>query len=34
MGVVILPNLVALVLLSPKLAEITRDYFERKPWKR
>ena len=32
-GVVILPNLVALVLLSPKLAEMTRDYFARKPWK-
>ena len=34
LGVVILPNLVALVLLSPKLVELTRDYFERKPWQR
>lgn len=34
LGVVILPNLIALVLLSPKLAELTRDYFERKPWQR
>ncbi len=33
MGVVILPNLIALVLLSPKLAAITKDYFDRKPWK-
>ncbi|MBV1858818.1 MAG: alanine:cation symporter family protein, partial [Nannocystaceae bacterium] len=34
MGVVILPNLVALILLSPKLVELTKDYFERQPWKR
>lgn len=34
MGVVILPNLVALILLSPKVVELTKDYFERKPWKR
>ncbi len=34
MGVVIIPNLIALVLLSPKLATMTRDYFERKPWRR
>ena len=34
MGVVILPNLIALVLLSPKLAELTKDYFDRKPWKK
>lgn len=34
MGVVILPNLIALVLLSPKLAELMRDYFERQPWKK
>ncbi len=32
LGVVILPNLIALVLLSPKVAEMTRSYFERKPW--
>lgn len=34
LGVVILPNIVALVLLAPKVAEMTRDYFEREPWKR
>jgi len=34
MGLVILPNLVALVMLSPQVAEMTRDYFQRKPWKR
>lgn len=33
MGVVIVPNLIALVMLSPKLVELTRDYFERQPWK-
>jgi len=32
LGVVILPNLIALVLLSPKVAAMTRSYFERKPW--
>jgi AGCS family alanine or glycine:cation symporter len=32
LGIVILPNLLALVLLSPKVAELTKSYFERKPW--
>lgn len=34
LGVVIVPNLIALVLLSPKLLELTKDYFQRQPWKR
>jgi AGCS family alanine or glycine:cation symporter len=33
MGIVIIPNLIALVLLSPQVAELTRSYFERKPWR-
>jgi len=33
LGIVILPNLIALVLLSSKIKELTDDYFERKPWK-
>jgi AGCS family alanine or glycine:cation symporter len=32
LGVVILPNLLALVLLSGKVAAETKSYFERKPW--
>ncbi len=32
LGIVIWPNLIALALLAPKVAEMTRDYFERKPW--
>ena len=32
LGVVILPNLLALVILSPKVVQLTRSYFERKPW--
>ena len=32
LGMVILPNLIALLLLSPRIAEMTRSYFERKPW--
>jgi AGCS family alanine or glycine:cation symporter len=32
LGIVILPNLIALILLSPKVVELTRSYFERKPW--
>lgn len=34
LGLVILPNLLALLLLSPKVAELTRDYFRRRPWER
>jgi AGCS family alanine or glycine:cation symporter len=30
---VILPNLIALVLLSGTIKKLTDDYFERKPWK-
>jgi AGCS family alanine or glycine:cation symporter len=32
LAVVILPNLFALVLLAPKVAEMTNDYFQRRPW--
>jgi AGCS family alanine or glycine:cation symporter len=32
LGIVILPNLIALMLLSGKIKELTDDYFERKPW--
>ena len=34
LGIVIVPNLIALVLLTPKVVELTRSYFERKPWMR
>lgn len=32
LGLVILPNLIALIVLAPKVAGITKSYFERKPW--
>ena len=32
LAVVILPNLLALCLLAPKVVEMTNDYFDRKPW--
>jgi len=32
LGIVILPNLLALLLLSGKIRELTNSYFERKPW--
>ncbi len=32
LGIVILPNLLALVLLSGKIRELMDSYFERKPW--
>ena len=32
LGIVILPNLLALILLTPKIKELTTSYFERKPW--
>lgn len=32
LGVVILPNLIALVLLSGQVKEMTDSYFQRKPW--
>ena len=34
LGIVILPNLLALVLLAPRISDMTRSYFERKPWLR
>jgi len=34
LGLVILPNLAALLLLSPQVLELTRDYFRRRPWER
>lgn len=32
LAIVIVPNLVALIFLAPQVAEMTRDYFERRPW--
>jgi AGCS family alanine or glycine:cation symporter len=32
LGIVILPNLLALVMLSSKVRESMDSYFERKPW--
>ncbi len=32
LAIVIWPNLIALALLAPKVVDMTRDYFERKPW--
>jgi AGCS family alanine or glycine:cation symporter len=32
LGIVILPNLIALLLLTPKVVELTKSYFDRKPW--
>ncbi len=32
LGIVIIPNLLALILLSPKVVELTKSYFTRKPW--
>lgn len=32
LGIVIFPNLLALILLSGKVRELTDSYFERKPW--
>jgi AGCS family alanine or glycine:cation symporter len=32
LGIVILPNLLALILLSPKVVELMSSYFERKAW--
>ena len=33
LGIVILPNLLALVLLSGKVKDLTNSYFEREPWR-
>ena len=32
LAIVIWPNLIALGLLAPKVVEMSRDYFERRPW--
>ncbi len=32
LAIVIVPNLIALILLTPKVVEETKSYFERKPW--
>ena len=32
LGIVIIPNLLALILLSPKVVELTKSYFTRRPW--
>ncbi|MGH7444064.1 MAG: alanine:cation symporter family protein, partial [Longimicrobiales bacterium] len=32
LSIVIFPNLIALLLLSGKVSELTNSYFERKPW--
>jgi AGCS family alanine or glycine:cation symporter len=32
LGIVILPNLLALIILSPKVVALTKSYFERRPW--
>ena len=32
LGIVILPNLLAVILLTPKVKELSASYFERKPW--
>lgn len=32
LAIVIIPNLIALILLAPQVTEMTRSYFERKPW--
>ena len=33
LGIVIFPNLLALILLHGEVRELTRSYFERKPWR-
>ncbi len=32
LGLVIIPNLIALIFLTPKVIEASKSYFERKPW--
>jgi alanine or glycine:cation symporter, AGCS family len=32
LGLVIIPNLLAVVILTPKVRELANSYFERKPW--
>ncbi|MEJ2152966.1 MAG: alanine:cation symporter family protein [Gemmatimonadota bacterium] len=33
LGIVILPNLLGIFLLSPRVREATRSYFKREPWR-
>ena len=33
LSIVIWPNLIALGILAPQVVAMTRDYFERKPWR-
>jgi AGCS family alanine or glycine:cation symporter len=32
LGLVVFPNLIALILLSGTVRKLTKSYFERKPW--
>jgi alanine or glycine:cation symporter, AGCS family len=32
LGLVIIPNLIALIFLTPKVIEVSKSYFQRKPW--
>jgi len=32
LGLVVVPNLIALIALSGKLKELTNSYFDRRPW--
>ena len=32
LSIVIIPNLIALILLAPKVVEMTNSYFQRRPW--
>ena len=32
LAIVIVPNLIALIFLTPQVVEMTKSYFERKPW--
>lgn len=34
LAIVIVPNLIALIMLTPKVVEETKSYFERKPWEK
>ena len=34
LGIVIIPNLIALLFLSGQIQSLSKSYFERKPWLR
>ena len=34
LAIVIWPNLIALAILAPQVVEMTKDYFDRKPWQK